>query len=99
VASLDCPVATFVILTVAPGTTALFGSVTTPCKLPVVTCPTATAAIDASKIRRELGWSPRETFESGLRKTVQWYLANQTWCQHVLDGSYRGERLGLGGMV
>lgn len=51
-------------------------------------------AIDAGKIERELGWTPRETFESGLRKTVQWYLDNRTWWQHVLDGSYQGERLG-----
>lgn len=53
-------------------------------------------AIDAGKIERELGWSPRETFESGLRKTVQWYLDNQTWCARVQDGSYQRERLGLG---
>jgi dTDP-glucose 4,6-dehydratase len=52
-------------------------------------------AIDATKIRRELGWKPAETFESGLRKTVEWYLANQLWCEHVLSGTYRGERLGL----
>lgn len=52
-------------------------------------------AIDASKIQRELLWSPRETFETGLRKTVQWYLDNQSWCQRVQDGSYRRERLGL----
>lgn len=52
-------------------------------------------AIDAGKIRRELGWEPAETFETGLRKTVQWYLENQTWCQRVMDGSYRGERLGI----
>lgn len=52
-------------------------------------------AIDASKIEKELGWRPQETFESGLRKTVQWYLDNKEWWQHVLDGSYRGERLGL----
>ena len=52
-------------------------------------------AIDAGKIERKLGWVPRESFESGLRKTVQWYLANQAWCRRVLDGSYRGERLGL----
>ncbi|MFH8132733.1 dTDP-glucose 4,6-dehydratase [Pantoea osteomyelitidis] len=52
-------------------------------------------AIDASKIARELGWRPRETFESGIRKTVQWYLENQHWWQSILDGSYRGERLGL----
>ncbi len=53
-------------------------------------------AIDASKIQRELGWVPRETFESGLRKTVEWYLANEDWWQAVLDGSYQGQRLGLG---
>jgi dTDP-glucose 4,6-dehydratase len=51
-------------------------------------------AIDAGKIRRELGWSPVETFESGIAKTVDWYLGNQDWCNRVLDGSYRGERLG-----
>jgi dTDP-glucose 4,6-dehydratase len=53
-------------------------------------------AIDASKIAAELGWQPRETFTTGLRKTVQWYLHNRAWWQHVQDGSYRGERLGLG---
>ncbi len=52
-------------------------------------------AIDAGKIERELGWTPRETFESGLRKTVQWYLDNQAWCARVQDGSYQRERLGL----
>jgi dTDP-glucose 4,6-dehydratase len=52
-------------------------------------------AIDASRIRRELGWRPRETFESGIRKTVAWYLGNQPWCEHVQSGAYRGERLGL----
>ncbi|WP_085920312.1 dTDP-glucose 4,6-dehydratase [Halomonas sp. CSM-2] len=51
-------------------------------------------AIDAGKIERELGWRPEETFETGLRKTVQWYLNNQHWWQRVLDGSYQGERLG-----
>lgn len=51
-------------------------------------------AIDASKIERELGWTPAETFESGIRKTVKWYLNNETWWQRVLDGSYAGERLG-----
>ena len=51
-------------------------------------------AIDASKIARELGWTPAETFESGLAKTVEWYLANREWWQRVQDGSYRGERLG-----
>jgi len=52
-------------------------------------------AIDASKIKNELDWSPFETFESGIRKTVQWYLDNREWWQNVLDGSYQGERLGL----
>lgn len=51
-------------------------------------------AIDATKIERELGWVPKETFESGLRKTVEWYLQNQAWCQSVLDGSYALERIG-----
>lgn len=54
-------------------------------------------AIDASKIARELGWLPQETFESGMRKTVQWYLANEIWWKQVQDGSYQGERLGLKG--
>ncbi|MDO3387333.1 dTDP-glucose 4,6-dehydratase [Gilvimarinus sp. SDUM040013] len=53
-------------------------------------------AIDASKIQTELGWTPAETFETGLRKTVQWYLNNKPWWQKVQDGSYRGERLGIG---
>jgi dTDP-glucose 4,6-dehydratase len=52
-------------------------------------------AIDTTKIGRELGWCPRESFESGLRKTVQWYLENNAWCEEVLDGAYAGERLGL----
>jgi dTDP-glucose 4,6-dehydratase len=52
-------------------------------------------AIDASKIQNELGWVPQETFETGLAKTIDWYLENQTWCDHVRDGSYQGERLGL----
>ncbi|WP_421921689.1 dTDP-glucose 4,6-dehydratase [Marinobacter salarius] len=51
-------------------------------------------AIDASKIQRELGWSPEETFETGIRKTVEWYLNNLDWCQRVQDGSYQRERLG-----
>ncbi|MFT6778319.1 MAG: dTDP-glucose 4,6-dehydratase [Paraglaciecola sp.] len=46
-------------------------------------------AIDASKIAKDLGWKPLETFDSGIRKTVQWYLDNQGWCQHVQDGSYK----------
>ncbi|MHC8048845.1 dTDP-glucose 4,6-dehydratase [Klebsiella pneumoniae] len=52
-------------------------------------------AIDAAKIQRYLGWVPEETFESGIEKTVHWYLNNTTWWQRVLDGSYAGERLGL----
>ena len=51
-------------------------------------------AIDAGKIERELGWTPEETFETGLRKTVEWYLANETWWKRVQDGSYQGQRLG-----
>ena len=54
-------------------------------------------AINASKIERELGWAPKETFETGLRKTVQWYLENESWWQRVQNGSYQGERLGVGG--
>ncbi|WP_353570896.1 dTDP-glucose 4,6-dehydratase [Candidatus Albibeggiatoa sp. nov. BB20] len=53
-------------------------------------------AIDADKIDNELGWKPQETFETGLRKTVEWYLNNRQWWLRVRDGSYRGERLGLG---
>lgn len=52
-------------------------------------------AIDSSKMQRELGWAPDETFETGLEKTVQWYLDNQQWCQNVQDGSYQRERLGI----
>ena len=51
-------------------------------------------AIDAGKIERELGWTPEETFHTGLRKTVQWYLDHLDWCRHVQDGSYQGQRLG-----
>ena len=51
-------------------------------------------AIDAAKIGRELGWKPQETFESGIRKTVEWYLNNTKWWSRVLDGSYNRERLG-----
>jgi dTDP-glucose 4,6-dehydratase len=51
-------------------------------------------AIDASKIQRELGWTPNESFETGIRKTVDWYLNNLEWCRRVLDGSYQRERLG-----
>lgn len=53
-------------------------------------------AIDATKIAQELGWTPEETFESGIRKTVEWYLNNPQWWQRVLDGSYSLERLGVG---
>ncbi|WP_442594893.1 dTDP-glucose 4,6-dehydratase [Parapusillimonas sp. JC17] len=53
-------------------------------------------AIDAGKIQRELGWVPQESFETGLRKTVQWYLDNMEWSRRVQDGSYQRERLGAG---
>ena len=56
-------------------------------------------AIDASKIARELGWSPAQGFEEGLRRTVQWYLENPRWIERVASGSYRRERLGLAGSV
>jgi dTDP-glucose 4,6-dehydratase len=52
-------------------------------------------AIDSSKLQRELGWQPSQTFESGIEQTVDWYLAHQPWTQRVLDGSYRMERLGV----
>ena len=53
-------------------------------------------AIDAGKIDKELGWKPRETFETGLNNTVKWYVENQnSWCKRVQDGSYQRERLGL----
>jgi len=52
-------------------------------------------AIDATKISNKLNWQPQETFETGIKKTVQWYLNNKTWWQRVQDGSYQGERLGL----
>jgi dTDP-glucose 4,6-dehydratase len=51
-------------------------------------------AIDPTKIHTELGWEPKETFETGFRKTIQWYLENQQWWQSILDGSYKLERLG-----
>ena len=51
-------------------------------------------AIDATRIKEELGWAPRETFDSGMRKTVEWYLANQAWVEDVQEGSYDGGRLG-----
>ena len=54
-------------------------------------------AIDADKISKCLGWTPDETFESGIEQTIKWYLANAEWCQHVQDGSYQRQRLGDGG--
>ena len=51
-------------------------------------------AIDASKIKKELGWAPEETFETGIRKTIEWFLSNQKWCMQVQDGSYQRNRLG-----
>ncbi|MDV7341705.1 dTDP-glucose 4,6-dehydratase [Terasakiella sp. A23] len=51
-------------------------------------------AIDASKIDRELGWTPRHTFETGLKQTVQWYLGNEAWWRPILEGRYDGQRLG-----
>ncbi|WP_180191522.1 dTDP-glucose 4,6-dehydratase [Acinetobacter sp. YH01006] len=52
-------------------------------------------AIDAAKIQNELDWTPMETFETGIRKTVEWYLNNLDWCRRVQDGSYQRERLGV----
>jgi dTDP-glucose 4,6-dehydratase len=54
-------------------------------------------AIDASHIRAKLAWSPRYDFESGLRATVEWYLANRAWCEAVQEGRYGRERLGVAG--
>lgn len=53
-------------------------------------------AINADKIAKDLGWLPEETFETGIEKTVNWYLQHSEWCQHVQDGSYQRERLGTG---
>jgi len=53
-------------------------------------------AIDAGKLKRELGWAPRETFETGLARTLDWYLANRDWSRRISNGSYRGQRLGTG---
>jgi len=55
-------------------------------------------AIDAGKLKGELGWAPSVTFEEGIARTVDWYLGNQPWVQRVLDGSYRLERIGTGSM-
>jgi dTDP-glucose 4,6-dehydratase len=54
-------------------------------------------AIDSTKIRRELSWSPRHDFDSGLEETVRWYVENLAWCEEVQSGKYRRERLGLAG--
>jgi len=51
-------------------------------------------AIDPSKITNELGWKPKEDFDSGMKKTIEWYLKNEAWWRAILDGSYHGERLG-----
>ncbi|MEF2074014.1 dTDP-glucose 4,6-dehydratase [Consotaella aegiceratis] len=56
-------------------------------------------AIDPSKIERELGWTPRETFETGLRRTIDWFLENDWWWRPIRDGGYAGERLGMKGTV
>src|SRR3990167_6548118 len=53
-------------------------------------------AIDATKIRHELGWTPARTFDRGLRETVEWYVAHRDWCDAVQAGRYGRERLGLG---
>ena len=52
-------------------------------------------AIDATKIQNELNWTPQETFETGMQKTIQWYLDNEPWWRSVQDGSYQRERLGV----
>jgi dTDP-glucose 4,6-dehydratase len=52
-------------------------------------------AIDAGKMQKELGWVPQETFETGLRKTVEWYISHLDWCRNVQDGSYQRQRLGM----
>jgi dTDP-glucose 4,6-dehydratase len=54
-------------------------------------------AMDAGKIKRELGWQPGESFESGLRRTLTWYLDNRGWWERILSSSYRAERIGLTG--
>jgi dTDP-glucose 4,6-dehydratase len=52
-------------------------------------------AIDATKIKNELGWTPNETFKTGIKKTVKWFLNNKTWCDNVSQGNYQGQRLGV----
>ena len=51
-------------------------------------------AIDGSKIKSELCWSPKYSFDEGMRKTIQWYLDNSVWCENVTSGKYQRERLG-----
>ena len=53
-------------------------------------------AIDATKIRRELGWAPRRTLETGLGDTIRWYLGHRDWCEQIQSGRYDRQRLGLG---
>ena len=52
-------------------------------------------AIDATKIANELNWIPNETFKTGIKKTIEWYLKNKIWCDRIKDGSYQGQRLGM----
>jgi dTDP-glucose 4,6-dehydratase len=52
-------------------------------------------AIDATKIDKNLNWTPKETFETGIRKTVKWYIENEIWWKRIQSGSYHGERLGV----
>jgi dTDP-glucose 4,6-dehydratase len=52
-------------------------------------------AVNAQKIQKELDWSPTETFDTGIRKTVDWYLENQSWCRSTMDDTHRYERLGV----
>ena len=63
--------------------------------MPIYDKPNVRYAIDATKIANELNWTPDETFATGIKKTIQWYLDNKTWCKHVQDGSYKRERLGV----
>ena len=65
------------------------------CALPICPGHDARYAIDTSKIRSELGWTPHHNFETGLRQTVRWFLDNRGWWERVMSGAYRGERLGL----
>ena len=56
-------------------------------------------AIDAGKIKKELGWEPSESLDTGLKKTIQWYLKNPQWIERVMSGAYKGQRLGLKNMT